>query len=123
MREGARATTDAARGKLRLVAFADPQPLAQGRREHLHARRTACSRKPPTADVRVIQGAIEKSNVRAVVEMTRMIELTRAYTEVANILQQQGDMRRNAIEQLAEVRPKRSEEIPSCEHSTPPRPE
>ena len=35
--------------------------------------------------------------------MTRMIELTRTYTQVASILQQQSDMRRTSIEQLAEV--------------------
>jgi flagellar basal-body rod protein FlgF len=35
--------------------------------------------------------------------MTRMIELTRAYSDVAAILQQQGDMRKNSIQQLAEV--------------------
>ena len=32
-----------------------------------------------------------------------MIEVSRAYTEVATILQQQGDMRKNSLEQLAEV--------------------
>jgi hypothetical protein len=32
-----------------------------------------------------------------------MIELTRAYTEIAGVLQQQGDMRRNAIERLADL--------------------
>jgi flagellar basal-body rod protein FlgF len=53
--------------------------------------------------VNVVQGAVEKSNVRPVIEMSRMIELTRAYTEVATILQQQGDLRKNAIQQLAEV--------------------
>ena len=46
---------------------------------------------------------IEKSNVRSVIEMTRMIEVTRNYTQVAGILQQQSDMRRSAIEKLAEV--------------------
>ena len=35
--------------------------------------------------------------------MTRMIEITRNYTEVANMLQQQSDMRRSAIQQLADV--------------------
>jgi len=50
-----------------------------------------------------VQGAIEKSNVRAVAEMTRMIEVTRAYTELTNLLQQQAEMRRSAIQQLAEV--------------------
>ena len=41
--------------------------------------------------------------MRPVVEMARMIELTRAYTQVATALQQQGDMRKNAIQQLADV--------------------
>ena len=53
--------------------------------------------------VRINQGAIEKSNVRGVVEMTRMIEITRNYTQVAQLLQQHSDMRRSAIQQLADV--------------------
>ena len=52
---------------------------------------------------RINQGAIEKSNVRSVVEMTRMVEVTRTYTQVAQLLQQHSDMRRTAIQQLAEV--------------------
>jgi flagellar basal-body rod protein FlgF len=36
-------------------------------------------------------------------EMTRMIEVTRAYTSVATMLSQQSDMHRSAIEKLAEV--------------------
>jgi len=57
----------------------------------------------PAQNATVVQGTIEKSNVRAVVEMSRMIEITRSYSQVANLLQQQGDMRRSAIERLAEV--------------------
>jgi flagellar basal-body rod protein FlgF len=38
-----------------------------------------------------------------VLEMTRLIEVSRSYTEVAAILQQQGEMRRDAISRLAEV--------------------
>ena len=53
--------------------------------------------------VRVVQGAIEKSNVNGVLEMTRMIEVTRTYTQIAGMLQQQADMRRHSIEKLAEV--------------------
>jgi len=34
--------------------------------------------------------------------MTRMIEVTRSYTQVATLLQQQSDMRRSAIEKLAD---------------------
>ena len=50
-----------------------------------------------------MQGAVEKSNVRGVVEMSRMIEITRAYTQVATLLQQQSDLRQQSIDKLAEV--------------------
>ena len=52
---------------------------------------------------RVVQGAIEQSNVSGVVEMARMIEVTRTYTQIAGMLQQASDMRRSAIDKLAEV--------------------
>ncbi len=40
---------------------------------------------------RFILGSIEKSNVNSVMEMTRMIEVTRAYTSVASMRSQQSD--------------------------------
>ena len=101
VREG-ESTADAGRGRLRLVAFANPQRLQKDGSSTFRAP-DGVQPQPPAIDVRIAQGAIEKSNVRAVVEMTRMIELTRAYSEVANILQQQGDLRRDAISKLAEV--------------------
>jgi flagellar basal-body rod protein FlgF/flagellar basal-body rod protein FlgG len=52
---------------------------------------------------RLIQSATEKSNVNGVVEMTRLIEISRAYTQVGLLLQQQSDLHKNAIQQLAEV--------------------
>jgi flagellar basal-body rod protein FlgF/flagellar basal-body rod protein FlgG len=52
---------------------------------------------------RVQQGFIEKSNVNSVVEMSRMIAVTRAYTQISALLQQQSDLRRTAIEKLADV--------------------
>ena len=41
--------------------------------------------------------------MRGVVEMARMIEVTRTYSQIAGILQQHHDQRRSAIEPLAEV--------------------
>jgi flagellar basal-body rod protein FlgF len=35
--------------------------------------------------------------------MANMIQVTRAYSEIANILQQQSDLHRNAIEKLSDV--------------------
>jgi flagellar basal body rod protein FlgG len=41
--------------------------------------------------------------VRGVVEMSRMIEITRSYTQIATMLQQLGDLSQTAIDKLAEV--------------------
>ena len=100
VREG-KNTTDSARGKLRLVSFAEPQRLLKdGTSTFMPPEGVA---PQPAVNVRIAQGAIEKSNVRSVIEMTRMIEVTRNYTQIAGILQQQSDMRRSAIDKLAEV--------------------
>jgi len=34
--------------------------------------------------------------------MTRMIEITRSYSDISAILQQQGDQRRSALQQLSQ---------------------
>jgi flagellar basal-body rod protein FlgF len=101
VREGASAASDAIRGKLRIVQFDRNQPLRKDGGSTFAAMQGAV----PLAvtSPRVVQGSLEKSNVRSVIEMTRMIEVTRNYTQVAGILQSQSDMRRNAIDKLAEV--------------------
>jgi len=57
----------------------------------------------PKQKLRVVQGALEQSNVRGVAEMSRMIEITRTYAQIAGLLQQHSDMRRDAIDKLADV--------------------
>jgi flagellar basal-body rod protein FlgF len=94
--------TDSGRGRLRLAAFANPLRLLKDGTSTFAAPEGMLP-EAPEVGVRVVQGAVEKSNVRAVVEMTRMIELTRAYSEVAGMLHQQGELRRNSIDRLAEV--------------------
>ena len=101
VREGLSLTSDSTRGKLRLVTFTNPHSLQKDGTSMFAA--PAGTQAQPDQKSRIVQGAIEKSNVRAVVEMTRMIQVTRNYTEVANMIQQQSDLRRNAIQQLAEV--------------------
>jgi len=100
VREG-RNTTDSLRGKLKLVSFAQAQQLQKDGTSAYMA--PAGVQAQPATQVRVLQGNIEKSNVRSVVEMTRMVEVTRTYTQIASMLQQQSDLRRSAIEKLAEV--------------------
>jgi len=91
---------DSVRGKLRLVSFADAQSiLKEG--SNLYSAGTA-SAQPDTAS-KLRQGFIEKSNVNSVAEMSRMIEVTRIYTQISNLLQQQSDLHKSAIEKLADV--------------------
>jgi flagellar basal-body rod protein FlgF len=103
VREGQSLNSDSTRGKLRLVTFANSQQLRKDGASTFAAPEGVQPTPLPDASAHVVQGSIEKSNVRPVVEMSRMIALTRAYTEAATLLQQQGDLRKNSIQQLAEV--------------------
>ncbi|MGH6767560.1 MAG: flagellar basal-body rod protein FlgF [Xanthobacteraceae bacterium] len=102
VREGSNANSDSARGKLRLVRFPEVQRLLKDGSSLFRAPEGVA---PQPADVktRIVQGAIEQSNVQSVVEMARMMELTRTYTQIAGLLQQASEQRRGAIEKLAEV--------------------
>ena len=101
VREGVNATVDSVRGRIRMVGFAQPQLLTKDGSSTFAAGAMAPQAAPEGA--RVVQGSLEKSNVRAVIEMTRMIDVSRTYSQIAGLLQQQGDLRRTAIERLAEV--------------------
>ncbi len=92
---------DSIRGKLRLVSFADAQKLLKQGNNLFSAPDGNIAQQDTKSAVR--QGFVEKSNVNVVSEMANMIQVTRAYTEIANILQQQSDLHKNAIEQLANV--------------------
>jgi flagellar basal-body rod protein FlgF len=93
--------TDSIRGKLRLVSFADAQKLLK-EGSNLYAAGEGGTPLPDTKST-VQQGFIEKSNVNAVAEMSRMIEVTRAYTQISTLLQQQSDLHKTAIQALADV--------------------
>ena len=95
------ARTDSVRGKLRLVSFADAQKLVKEGSNLYSAGPGGAAQTDTTARVR--QGFIEKSNVNSVHEMSRMIEITRTYTQISSMLQQQHDLHRSAIEKLADV--------------------
>ena len=93
--------TDSIRGKLRLVNFPDAQKLLK-EGFNLYAAGEGGAPQPDTKSV-VHQGFLEKSNVNSVAEMSRMMEVTRAYTAISTLLQQQSDLHKTAIQQLAEV--------------------
>ncbi|MBR1199141.1 flagellar basal-body rod protein FlgF [Bradyrhizobium sp. AUGA SZCCT0240] len=92
---------DSVRGKLRIVSFADAQKLVKDGGNLYSAGQGLAPQADTTS--RVNQGYVEKSNVNSVTEMSRMIEITRAYTQISALLQQQSDLHKSAIEKLAEV--------------------
>jgi flagellar basal-body rod protein FlgF len=94
------ARTDSIRGKIRLVAFDDPQKL---QKQGLNLYGAGQAAQQAGAKSTVQQGYIEKSNVNAVSEMGRMVEVMRAYQSIAALLQQQSDLHKSAIEKLADV--------------------
>jgi flagellar basal-body rod protein FlgF len=99
--EGAETKTEGFRGKLRVVRFAQPQNLQKDGLSNFVAPGGTVAQ--PVTNVNIQQSVLEKSNINSVLEMTRLIDVTRTYTQIATMIQQQHDLRRNAIQQLAEV--------------------
>ncbi len=98
-KDGTISSSEGEKGQLRIVAFADENQLKKAG-GNLFSSETA---PIATEKFRLAQGVIERSNVKPVVEMTRMIEVMRSYTSTARLLQTLGELQRRAIERLGEV--------------------
>jgi len=63
------------------------------------------SELPPTpaTDFNIVQGMIESSNVQPVLEITRMISVSRAYISTSKIMEKLADAQLKAINTLAKV--------------------
>jgi|ERR1700733_5863508 flagellar basal-body rod protein FlgF len=93
--------TDSIRGTLRLVNFTDAQKLLKEGLNLYAAGDGGAAQADTKSSVR--QGFIEKSNVNSVVEMSRMMEVSRAYTSIATLMQQASELQKSAIQALADV--------------------
>jgi flagellar basal-body rod protein FlgF len=92
---------DSIRAKLRIVNFTQPQRLRK-EGSNLYSLGEGNAAQADTKSV-LHQGFIERSNVNSIHEMSRLIEVSRTYTQIASMLQQQHDLHRTAIDKLAEV--------------------
>ena len=54
----------------------------------------------PATGARLRQGMLESSNVNPIVEITRMIEVSRAYESMAKMMDSQADLSTQAVQQL-----------------------
>lgn len=88
-------------GKLAVVRFADLSDLEK-RGDNLYAA-TSNAAPDPATDARLRQGMLEASNVNAIVEITKLVEINRAYASVSKIIEQNQELNRTAIERLGRV--------------------
>jgi flagellar basal-body rod protein FlgF len=86
-------------GRIDLVAFDNEQAL----RKTGNGQFVAKDAPKPAADARLRQGMLESANVQPIVEMSAMIELSRAYQTNQRLIEQEHDRQRKAIERLARV--------------------
>jgi flagellar basal-body rod protein FlgF len=96
--DGTISSSNGARGRLRLVRFNNPQVLQNA------GGNLFMTNVPPEAapQARLQAGFVERSNVSPVVEISRMIEVTRQYQSVANLIGRNDEIRRTAIQKLGE---------------------
>ena len=85
-------------GRFRIVTFDDLQAL---KKEGLS--RFAGENPVPVDEPDILGGRIEQSNVHGVVEISRMIEVTRTYASLAKALKDTSDLRSNAIDTLGRL--------------------
>jgi flagellar basal-body rod protein FlgF len=86
-------------GKVKVVDFANDALLTKQGANLYSTGQTANT--PP--DVNIRQGALEASNVQPVIEISKMIEVMRAYEATATLSKSQEDMMRQAIDRLGQV--------------------
>ena len=98
--DGTVTTSQGQRGKLRLVRFDDQQAL---RNEGSHVFSATTPPQPAGLAGRLEPGAIEKSNVKPIVEMTRLMEVNRSYASVASMIGRMDELKRSALSRLADV--------------------
>jgi flagellar basal-body rod protein FlgF len=87
-------------GQIRLVSFADPQAL----KRIGGGLYTAGNATPqPAQNAQIAQYSLEGANIEPVIEMTRMMEVARAYQGAQKILDSEDDRMRKGIETLGKV--------------------
>lgn len=86
-------------GKIRVVRFDNPQRLDQTG-DNLYA-----TADPPQNVERpkITQGMLERSNVHPILEMTRMIELQRAYDGVRGFIEKEDERMKTMIREMIRV--------------------
>ena len=86
-------------GKLTVARFADLKGLRKDGDNLFATDETPI----PAADAQVRQGAVERANVKPVLEITSLIDTTRAYERVMSIMNSTSDLSRSAVQRLGKA--------------------
>lgn len=86
-------------GKLRVVTFDNIQDLQRA----ANGMYTTNQPANDVANPNLAQSALERSNVEGVLEMTRMIEVSRQYKSAGQLIEKEDERIRKAINELAKV--------------------
>lgn len=88
------------KGRLKIVTIDDPMLLApQG--DNLFSTNAPLPNAP--SGTLLMSGHLERSNVKPMFEVSRLIEISRAYANAASLMQQQSELKRTSVEKLATV--------------------
>jgi flagellar basal-body rod protein FlgF len=88
-------------GKLGVVTFANLSTMEKVGDNLL--QNTSNQQGVPAPDTRIRQGMLEGSNVNPILEITRMIEVSRAYEQMAKMMDSQADLSTQAVQQLGKA--------------------
>ena len=83
------------------IAVVRPTDLASFRKDGDNLYRNTTNDTPQAAPEAVIhQGMLEASNVQSITQITKLIEVSRAYESVAKMMDQTSELSRSAVERL-----------------------
>jgi flagellar basal-body rod protein FlgF len=88
-------------GKVALVAFANAGALEKA--GYNQYRNTSNLQPQPATEARMRHGMLEGSNVNSVLEITRMIEVSRAYEQTSRMMDSEAELARRAVERMGRV--------------------
>lgn len=97
-KDGTVTTNDGALGQIMVVEFENVQAL-EPTGNGLYRTDEAGN---PAQKTQVLQGMLEGSNVNAVLEMTRMIDVSRAYQSTQRMLESEHERQRGMIQKLGQ---------------------
>lgn len=87
-------------GKVGMFSFGNQSALEKSGDNSF---RNSSNLQPQAATSKLRQGFLENSNVKPVLEITRMVEVSRAYESTAKMIDSEADLSRRSVERLGRV--------------------